>query len=130
VKKNIFRTDIVIPFRVCDAELIERFTQRSSELYDRTSSWRRTSALPTERLFDIGDRCLLTAAAVGKTLSYIARASRTRRFRSSSDFGTNLTTSPMRRSNDLISSLDDDHTSISKWGSGRGVKSLQAVTKQ
>jgi hypothetical protein len=40
----------------------------------------------------------LTAAADGKTLSYMARASRMSRILSSSDFGTNLTTSPIFRS--------------------------------
>ena len=38
--------------------------------------------------------CPLIASADGKMLSYIARASRTKRIRSSSDFGTNRITSP------------------------------------
>src|SRR5882757_7395479 len=43
----------------------------------------------------LGSSCSLTGSAGGNMRSYIARASRIKRARSSSDFGTNCTTSPM-----------------------------------
>ena len=46
-------------------------------------------------LIGVTPRCSLTGSAGGKMLSYIAWASRTKRARSRSDFGTNRITSPI-----------------------------------
>src|SRR5204863_8778278 len=63
--------------------------------HDRIPSPRWTSARMRIWLADAFSRCSRTGSDGGKTLSYIARASRIRRARSRSDFGTNRITSPM-----------------------------------
>ena len=63
--------------------------------HDRSSSPRWTSGPMRIWLADALSRCSRTGSDGEKTLSYVARASRIRRARSRSDFGTNRITSPV-----------------------------------